>query len=113
MTSGNRGLATTRLALSGIALPEVLVTADDVTRGKPDPEGYTLALRRLGAVPGRSVVFEDAPTGIVAARAAGVGTVIGVGDRAIGADVDVAVTDLRAARWVGDALVVTRGSEPG
>jgi sugar-phosphatase len=113
VTSGIRVLATTRLQASGIALPDVVVTADDVTDGKPHPEGYALALRRLGADPGRSVVFEDAPTGIAAARAAGVGTVIGVGPRAVEADVDRIVSDLRAVRWDGDALVVVRGPEPG
>ena len=47
VTSGIRVLATTRLEASGIALPGVLVTADDVTDGKPHPEGYALALQRL------------------------------------------------------------------
>ena len=50
-TSGNRALATARIAASGIELPAVFVTADDVERGKPDPEGYALALARLGASP--------------------------------------------------------------
>ena len=81
-TSGNRVLATARLAASGIDPPPVFVTADDVAHGKPDPEGYALAIRRLGADPADSVVIEDAPNGVVAARAAGVGTVIGVGERA-------------------------------
>lgn len=111
VTSGNRVLATARLAGSGIARPEVVVTADDVTRGKPDPEGYALALRRLGAVAVRSVVFEDTPTGIAAARAAGVGTVIGVGERAIGADVDTIVTDLRTVSWDGRHLRVADGRD--
>ncbi len=57
-------------------------------------------------------MFEDAPTGIAAARAAGVGTVIGVGERAVGADVDLVVDDLRAARWDGDELVVVRTPRP-
>ena len=113
VTSGIRVLATTRLEASGIALPDVLVTADDVTHGKPNPEGYALALRRLGADASRSVVFEDAPTGIAAARAAGVGTVIGVGPRAIGADVEAIVGDLRGVVWDSAGLVVesraTRG----
>ena len=102
-TSGNRALATARLAASGIELPAVFVTADDVERGKPDPEGYALALARLGADPSRSVVVEDAPNGVAAARAAGVGTVIGVGERAIGTDVDAVVADLRVPlAWDGE-----------
>ncbi len=72
-TSGNRVLATARLAASGIDPPPVFITADDVAHGKPDPEGYALAVRRLGADPADSVVIEDAPNGVVAARAAGRG----------------------------------------
>lgn len=110
-TSGNRGLASARLAASGLRPPAVFVTADDVTRGKPHPEGYALALSRLGAVPSRSVVIEDAPNGIAAARAAGVGTVIGVGARAMGADVDAAVADLRSVAWDHGRLIVRGAPE--
>jgi sugar-phosphatase len=70
-TSGTREIATTRLTYADVPLPTVLVTADDVTRGKPDPEAYTLAAERLGVSPTRCVVIEDAPAGIRAARAAG------------------------------------------
>jgi sugar-phosphatase len=51
-------------------------------------------------------VVEDAPNGIAAARAAGVGTVIGVGERAGGGDVDIRVRDLRSVAWDGVRLVV-------
>ena len=105
-TSGNRVLATARLAASGIDPPPVFITADDVARGKPDPEGYALAVRRLGADPADSVVIEDAPNGIVSARAAGVGTVIGVGTRARDADVDAEISDLRSVTWDGKRLRV-------
>jgi beta-phosphoglucomutase-like phosphatase (HAD superfamily) len=58
--------------LSRIGLPfPVVVTANDVTRGKPDPEPYLLAARRLGAEPGRCLVLEDSITGVTAAEAAG------------------------------------------
>ncbi|MGH7385890.1 MAG: HAD family hydrolase, partial [Candidatus Rokuibacteriota bacterium] len=50
---------------------DVVVTADDVMLGKPDPEVWTQAARRLRAAPTACVVFEDAPVGIQAARAAG------------------------------------------
>jgi sugar-phosphatase len=105
-TSGNWVLATARLRASGIDAPPVFITADDVTHGKPDPEGYALAIRRLGADPAASVVIEDAPSGVIAARAAGVGTVIGVGERARDADVDAIVVDLRAVAWDGERLGV-------
>jgi beta-phosphoglucomutase len=48
-----------------------IVTAADVTRGKPDPQVYVLAAERLGLAPSHCVVIEDAPIGLQAARAAG------------------------------------------
>jgi HAD superfamily hydrolase (TIGR01509 family) len=50
---------------------DVLVSGEDVTRGKPDPEPYLLAAARLGVRPGQCVVFEDAAVGVRAAKAAG------------------------------------------
>ena len=64
-------VALTRLRHTGLPLPAVLITADDVKRGKPNPEGYMLAARRLSMAPDRCVVVEDAPAGVDAARAAG------------------------------------------
>jgi len=48
-----------------------IITGDDVTRGKPDPQVFLLAADRIGIEPARCTVIEDAPAGIVAARAAG------------------------------------------
>ncbi|MNY26653.1 Fructose-1-phosphate phosphatase YqaB [compost metagenome] len=48
-----------------------MITAEDVTVGKPDPAGYKLAARRLGVEPEQCLVFEDATVGILAAEAAG------------------------------------------
>jgi len=50
---------------------QALVTAEDVVRGKPDPEVYVLAAARLGSPPDRCLVFEDAIVGVRAARGAG------------------------------------------
>ena len=71
MTSCTVPLATARLRAAGLAVPAVLVTPERLSRGKPDPEGYLLAARELGAAPAECVVLEDAPAGIEAGRAAG------------------------------------------
>jgi len=54
----------------------VLVSSDDVVRGKPDPEGYVKTLEVLEADPVQAVVFEDTEAGVASARAAGVGRVL-------------------------------------
>jgi mannitol-1-/sugar-/sorbitol-6-phosphatase len=102
VTSGGRAIATARMASAGLAAADVLVTSDDVGRGKPFPDPYLLAAQRLGVAPQRCAVFEDAPAGIEAARAAGVATIIGVG--AMAGDADVTVADLRGVRFDGQCL---------
>lgn len=75
VTSGSTRIAEPRLAALP-ARPRVVVTADDVRHGKPDPEPFLLAARRLGvADPSRCVVLEDAPAGLAAAGAAGMRSV--------------------------------------
>jgi|KBSMisStandDraft_5_1062788.scaffolds.fasta_scaffold71873_3 sugar-phosphatase len=71
VTSGTRLLATARLKLAEIPLPSVLVTAEDVTNGKPSPEPYERGARLLGARIEDCVVIEDAPAGIESAKRAG------------------------------------------
>ncbi|GAA3395413.1 hypothetical protein GCM10020369_68440 [Cryptosporangium minutisporangium] len=70
VTSGTMAVATARLAAAGLPTPGVLVTAEDVRAGKPDPEPYVIGLERLGAA-GPVVVVEDAPAGIRSGRDAG------------------------------------------
>jgi HAD superfamily hydrolase (TIGR01509 family) len=70
VTSADVPLAQIRLAAAQIS-PALLVTIDDVRHGKPDPEGYLLAARKLGADPRRCLVVEDAEAGVAAGRAAG------------------------------------------
>ncbi len=77
VTSGTRRLATKRLQVAGLPVPVTMITADDVTRGKPDPEPYLAGARSLRFEPKDCVVFEDAPSGIRAAIAAGM-TAVGV-----------------------------------
>ena len=71
VTSGSRAVMQTRLTASGLPIPDVLVSAEAVDAGKPDPEGYLKAAAALGRDIGRCLVVEDAPAGIQAGRAAG------------------------------------------
>jgi sugar-phosphatase len=73
------------------------VYADDVSRGKPDPEGYLTAAARLGVDPAEALVVEDSPPGIEAGRAAGAAT--------------VAVTSTHAAAQLEAADVVMESLE--
>jgi sugar-phosphatase len=61
----------TRLTAAGLPIPEVLVSAEAVAAGKPDPEGYLKAAAALGRDIRRCLVVEDSPAGIQAGRAAG------------------------------------------
>jgi|GEM_PF-129345 len=87
VTSGSRAVATARLAASGLRSPATIVTADDVSRFKPDPEPYLVAARMLGVSPDRCLVVEDAPAGVQSARAAGC-QVLGVGGTTTSGDLD-------------------------
>ena len=99
VTSGVRPLATARLRSAGIPMPVALISAGDVTAGKPDPEPYLAGARALGIDPTLCVVFEDAPAGIAAGVAAGVGTIIGVGESARVPGATVVVPDLRSVSF--------------
>ena len=85
VTSANVPLATVRMEAAGLPMPAVRVTAEDVTRSKPDPEGFLAAAALLGV--------EHSPAGIAAGRAAGM-RVIGVGAASFALVPDWAVTDL-------------------
>ena len=71
VTSGTRHLASARLRLGGLPVPKVLITADDVTNGKPHPEPYLKGAAGLGFKAEECLVIEDAPAGIRSAHAAG------------------------------------------
>jgi sugar-phosphatase len=71
VTSAPRDLALRRMAAAGIPEPSLMITAEDVKAGKPDPAGYRLAAKRLGLEPNDCLIFEDATVGIQAAEAAG------------------------------------------
>ena len=76
VTSAPRALALRRLHAAGIAPPAVLVTAEDVARGKQDPACYVLGAQRLGVTVQDCLVFEDATVGIRAGEAAGADVVV-------------------------------------
>ncbi len=71
VTSAPRELALRRLQAAGITPPTVMVTAEDVALGKPDPACYVLGAQRLGVPVQDCLVFEDATVGIRAGEAAG------------------------------------------
>jgi mannitol-1-/sugar-/sorbitol-6-phosphatase len=71
VTSADHRLAAARLGAAGVPPVPVLVTAEDITAGKPDPEGYRRAADLLGVDPARCLVVEDAEAGVAAGRAAG------------------------------------------
>lgn len=82
VTSAPRALAEARFRAAGLPVPATMVAAEDVRHGKPDPEGYLKAASLLGVAIGECLVFEDAPAGVAAARAAGADVV------AVGGQVD-------------------------
>ncbi|MCP2330158.1 HAD-IA family hydrolase [Actinoalloteichus caeruleus] len=104
VTSGAASIASARLAAAGLSRPPVVVTAEQVAKGKPDPEGYLLAAERLGVEPTRCVVLEDAPVGWDAATAAGM--------RCVGVGWELARSRPELAAWVEDLSPVRVTEEP-
>lgn len=102
VTSGTRKLARARITATGLPEPSVLVTAEDVTAGKPDPASYLRAASLLGVDAADALVVEDTPAGIAAAVAAGM--------PAIGLTTTYPAGDLAAASAVvatADDLAIT------
>ena len=97
VTSGTRYLATSRLKLANLPTPKVLIAADDVSKGKPDPEPYLMGAKLLGMNPAECLVIEDAPAGIRAAHAGGM--------KAIGITSTYPASELQEADAVVQKLV--------
>jgi sugar-phosphatase len=76
VTSATRVLAEARLAAAGLTAPPLFITAEDIANGKPAPDCYIEAASRLGKDVTQCAVFEDAPAGIEAGRAAGAPVVV-------------------------------------
>jgi mannitol-1-/sugar-/sorbitol-6-phosphatase len=100
VTSATLGLASARLRYAGLNLPERLVTADDVTEGKPSPQPYLKGAAVLGFAPADCVVFEDTPAGIQSGKAAGM--------RVIALNTTYPIAELKAADAILPSLAKAR-----
>jgi sugar-phosphatase len=100
VTSCTGPLAAARIGAAMLIAPDVLVTADQVARGKPDPEPFLLAAHRLGVDPADCLVVEDAPAGLTGARAAGMATLAVLTTHELHElESDAVVADLSAVRF--------------
>lgn len=106
VTSATPALLKARLDAADLRSPQVVVTGDDVSRGKPAPDGYLLAAAHLDVDAGDCIIFEDSKTGVDAALAAGVAHVLGVGPEALQTRAPIVVVDLRGITLEGGALQV-------
>jgi mannitol-1-/sugar-/sorbitol-6-phosphatase len=114
-TSCTVPLAEARITAAQLVPPSVMVTVDDVTHGKPHPEPFLEAARRLGADPRRCLVVEDAPMGLEAAQAAGCFTLAVVTTTPRESlDADAIVGDLSEVRFEPnhDGIRVSLVNEP-
>jgi sugar-phosphatase len=110
VTSATERLARIRMAAGGLAVPERIVTADQVSHGKPNPEPYLKGAEILGFDAADCVVFEDSPSGTKAGSAAGctvIGTLFSHPIEELGA-AQFLVTDLTAIQVevIADGLVL-------
>lgn len=107
VTSATRKLMLSRLKTAGLPLPDRIISADEVKRGKPDPEPYRRGAEMLGVSSHECLVFEDAPSGVRAGVAAGckVLGVLGTHD----------AEELRAAgaNWIVNSLTKVRTESRG
>lgn len=76
VTSAPERLARTRMQAAGLPRPPILVSGDDVSRGKPAPDAFVLGAQRLGCAVSECAVFEDAVAGIKSAESAGAAVVV-------------------------------------
>lgn len=77
VTSGSRSTVLRRIRAAGLREPSILIAAEDVRRGKPDPEPYLSALEKLSISAREAIVIEDSPAGVQSACSAGI-PVIGI-----------------------------------
>lgn len=119
-TSGTRDLATVRIRAAGLPVPAKIITASDITFGKPNPEPYQKAAALLGVSVERCVVLEDVPAGIRAGKTAGarviaLRTTVGEEElRYAGADFVVdTCADVEVESFSADGLVLSLRMDGG
>ena len=96
VTSSTRKLLLVRLRAAGLPVPERIISADDVERGKPDPEPYRRGAELLGFRAEDCLVVEDAPSGVGAGKAAGCRVLGVLGTHSAG--------ELGGADWIAGSL---------
>ena len=107
VTSAPRALAKVRLQAAGLPMPHTLITAEEVTCGKPEPECDILGAKKLGVDVKECLIFEDANAGIRAGEAAGAEVVV-----VTQTHTHPMATEHRSIRdYVG--LTVSRGTDGG
>ena len=94
-----------RLSTAGLPAPERPVSADMVTRGKPDPEPYRMGAERIGQPAAECLVVEDAPSGVRAGKAAGC-RVLGVEGTHVAAELWAAGADFVVASLLQVSVLV-------
>ena len=104
VTSAGRDLGTARLKAAGLPVPNELVSADDVSSGKPNPEPYLMGAKKLSLDISECIVFEDAPSGVAAGVAAGARAVIGIGEEVLDSKADVVISSLEGISFLGGKL---------
>jgi mannitol-1-/sugar-/sorbitol-6-phosphatase len=105
VTSCTRPLARVRIGAAGLPVPRYLVTADDIVRGKPDPEPYLKGAALVGCSPRDCIVIEDVPAGIHAGKAAGA--------RVIAVRTTAKDDELREADWILQGCDAITVGHPG
>ncbi|WP_431418184.1 HAD-IA family hydrolase [Aeromonas dhakensis] len=103
VTSASQRVARHRLRSAGLPLPVLLVGAEDVEHGKPDPEPYLLAAEHLGLAAADCLVFEDAPAGISSALRAGCRVVQVGGRQRLSPGISALIQDWRQVSVVVEA----------
>jgi mannitol-1-/sugar-/sorbitol-6-phosphatase len=104
VTSCTRKLAQVRIKAAGLPLPEKLISANDITNGKPHPEPYLKGAAVLGFPATECVVLEDVPAGVTAAKGAGARVI------AFTTTVQAAVLQGEGADWILQSCADVRAS---